>query len=101
MIKYFPESEFWKSVYPDGMTSENITNELKDLEFLAGELPKVYMHLTGSMASNPMIYADVINSLHDDYITDIVNEHLEEQKEIFEADIKFLESEIERLKNDY
>lgn len=90
-MKFFPQSKFWREVYPDGMTPENIEDELKDLEFLAGELPKVYMHLTGERASHPMIYADVITSLHDDYVTDVVNEHLQEQKEIYEA-------EIERLK---
>ena len=78
MTTFIPTSEFWKSVYPDGMTDENINNELSDLEFLIDNISKVYCHVTGNMASKPMIYADVINALFDDHCTDMYNMAVEE-----------------------
>jgi chaperonin cofactor prefoldin len=97
MIVYNPLSAFWKEIYPAGMTAQDIDKELSDLEFVADQLGKVYSHLTGGVLSKPMYYAEVINSLHDDYITDIVNEHLEEQKEVYDADIKYLQNKVHQL----
>lgn len=97
MIVYSPLSTFWKEIYPEGMTAQDLDKELSDLEFVSEQLSKVYMHLTGGALSNPMYYAEVINSLHDDYVTNTVNEYLEEQKEVYESDIKYLQNKVHQL----
>lgn len=90
-VIYKPTSEFWSSVYPDGMTADNVEKELADLEFVADQLSKVYMHVTGQQASKPMIYAEVINSLHDDFITEVVdNEVKQARKELLIELMKFI-----------
>lgn len=72
-------------MYPDGMTATDIDNELADLEFLIDNVSKVYMHVTGQQASKPMIYAEVINSLHDDYCTEVYQEAAKEIIDIIES----------------
>lgn len=64
-IIHHPRSEFWQGIYPNGMTEDDINHELADLEFLAGEVPKVYYHITGTMVSKPMTHASVVNALYD------------------------------------
>lgn len=86
---YKPQTEFWQSVYPNGMTDEDITKELADLEFVANQLSKVYMHVTGQQASKPMIYAEVINGLHDDFLTDVV---ARENKQLLHEVLDFIKS---------
>lgn len=58
-------SEFWREIYPAGMTVEEVCNELHDLEFLAREVPLVYDHVTGGMASKANTHASAIIALHD------------------------------------
>lgn len=82
---YKPSSQFWLELFPDGMTAADIDKELADLEFVSENISKVYMHVTGEMASKPMIYAEVINSLHDDFITQYVNDTIEEVIELIET----------------
>lgn len=70
-MKFIPNSEYWQSVYPDGLTEEQFNNELADFEFLIDNISKVYMHVTGGQASKPLIYGEVINSLHDDFCSSV------------------------------
>lgn len=97
MIIYNPLSKFWKEIYPEGMSAQDIDKELSDLEFVSQQLSEVYMHVTGGVLSKPMYYAEVINALHDDFVTNTVNEYLEEQKEIYELNIKYLENRVHQL----
>lgn len=74
-------SEFWKRVYPDGMDAQDLLNELSDLEMLIPNVSKVYDHVTGGKASKPNTDADVIKSLHDDYVNELIEEAVEDALE--------------------
>jgi hypothetical protein len=106
-IIYKPTSQFWQELFPEGMTAEDITKELSDLEFVSENLSKVYMHITGDRASKPMIYAEVINSLHDDYVTETYKMAAEEIIDIIENKTAFYcvrttwdNSQMESIKRD-
>jgi hypothetical protein len=73
--------EFWRRVYPDGMDAQEILNELSDLQMMIENVSKVYDHVTGGKASKPNTDADVIKSLHDDYVNELVEEALADREE--------------------
>jgi hypothetical protein len=75
-------NEFWRGVYPNGMTAEEINNELADLEMIAERVPKVYDHVTGGKVSKPNTDAEVVIALADDYVNEIVDEAVEEALEL-------------------
>lgn len=58
-------SDFWRGIYPDGITVEKVCDELHDLEFLAGEVPKVYDHVSGGRISKPNTFAFEVIGEHD------------------------------------
>ncbi len=72
---------FWKDFVTDGngfWDSESIKNELHDFYFMMGQVPKVYCHVSGDKASNPMIYASVINTLHDETVEDAIHDEMQD-----------------------
>ena len=81
MIAIPPEalSVFWRGIYENGMTVEQVCNELHDLEFMAGEVPKVYCHVTGGRISKPNTYASEVIGEHDERVQEAVDEALAEQ----------------------
>jgi hypothetical protein len=58
-------SDFWRGVYPDGMTVQNVLDELHDLQFMASEVPKVYDHVSGGHISKPNTHAFEVIREHD------------------------------------
>lgn len=74
-------SEFWRGIYPEGMTIEQVNNELHDLEFMAEQVPKVYMHVTGGRISKPNTYAHEVISEHDNRREDDIDEAIKEHDE--------------------
>ena len=75
-------NEFWRGVYPNGMTLENIVNELQDFEVMIHNVPKVYCHVTGGLVSKHLTDAEVVISLHDEHVTKLVDEALAEERAI-------------------
>lgn len=70
---------FWRdSVYPEGMTAEQVKAELDDFHFLMEQVPKVYMAVSGGLLSKPNYHAATVISAFEDYLTDRVNEEVAE-----------------------
>lgn len=65
------EWEFWKTIVcnDDGTINiEQLKKELRDYSFMLGEVPNVYIEVTGGMLSKPHYYADgVIRAFKDKY----------------------------------
>lgn len=62
------DTEFWKIVYPDGMSAEQVTNELYDYHRLLDGLPQLYDHITNGAISKPNTDKTAIIAVHDDYV---------------------------------
>ena len=63
---------------PDGtLNIEAIKNEMSDFEFIIGEVPKVYMHITGGTLSKPNYHAEGVISLADEVYTTTRNHEIE------------------------
>lgn len=50
-----------------------IKRELHDYSNLLHEVPKVYMHITDGKVSKPHTDSDVVMSLHDDHVTELIS----------------------------
>lgn len=73
--------KFWRPlVYTESgeLDLEQIKKELFDFHFLIENMPKFIEHATGGACSNPMVHLSVLESLHDDYVTTLVDEAYEE-----------------------
>jgi len=53
-------TKFWRQVYPEGMTAEQIKAELTDFHYLMGEAAKVYMAVTGGRISKTNTEASAV-----------------------------------------
>lgn len=71
-------SEFWRRVYPEGMTVQNVLDELHDLETVADNVPKVYDHVTGGRISKANTLANVVIAVHDDLVEEAVEDARQE-----------------------
>lgn len=61
-----------------GLTRDDIAAELADLRMIAGEVGKVYDHVTGGRVSKPTTLASVVISLADDRLTELVEEEIKD-----------------------
>lgn len=71
----------WPEAYPDGMTEQDVKNELHDYQQVLEQVPKVYDHVTGGLLSKPNYLASVVISAADDHLNKMVEEALEEAKD--------------------
>lgn len=75
-------AEAWARSYPDGITVQDMANELSDFYLLLNEVPKVYMEVTGGLLSKPNYHASTVIGAFNDYLEryadDVRNEVLEE-----------------------
>jgi hypothetical protein len=74
-------AEFWASVFPDGATNEDIKKELSDFYFMMGEVPKVYMAVTGGKLSKLNYHASTIIAEFEQYMSDRIDEAVKEALE--------------------
>ncbi len=74
---------FWKDIVEkDGvLDKEAVMNELADYKVLLHNVPIVYSHVTHGRISKQLTDADVVCSVADDCVTDLVNEAIEDYKE--------------------
>lgn len=80
-------AEFWKGVYPKGWTVERVKNEMTDFHTLLDGIPSLYMHVTGGRVSKELTDKSVIKSLHDEHVTNLVEEAVAEWREEFERQL--------------
>lgn len=93
-VIYKPTNDFWAGVYPQGMTANNITCELQDMVTMMDGLPAVYDHVTGGKVSIPLTHKDIVISLHDDRVSEIVREHEKEvRNEIIEECVALIQAQ--------
>jgi hypothetical protein len=69
---------FWMDVYPDGWTAERLENEMHDYMQLLDGLDVLYMHITNGQCSKPMTSKSVVMALHDDAVTEIVDQAIKD-----------------------
>lgn len=74
--------EYWaKCVYPEGMTAEQVQNELADFRFMMQQVPKVYYEVTGGKLTKPMYYADTVIGEFHRHLEDLIEEAIKEDRE--------------------
>ena len=72
--------EYWTELYPDGMTEDEIANELNDYEMILDGLNVLYDRVTGGRASKANTDKDVIIALFEDHVNEIVEDALAEER---------------------
>lgn len=73
-----PKNEFWSMLYPEGMSSEDIDNELSDYADVLKSAPIVYCHATGGKISKLNTETNVVKSVIDDYTQLQIDEAIKE-----------------------
>lgn len=86
-------AKFWtRTTYPDGMSAEQVQDELHDLHMILENVPKVYSHITGGMLSKPHYTADGVIQAADDYMKQQFEELIDDAKEGWLAELKEIAS---------
>ena len=90
-------NKFWKGIVEkDGVVDlEEVKKELCDYHFILTQISKVYCYVTGGAASNPMIYAEVINNLADEHYEDIHRDNYEDVLKCAGLDLNKLERTLD------
>jgi hypothetical protein len=82
---------FWtEDVYPDGVTAEQLADELIDYAMILKNVGRVYCHVTGGKVSKANTDAEVVCALADDFINEIVQTHKPSHEELREIIIDWL-----------
>lgn len=71
-------TKFWQAAYPEGLTAEGVQAELADYHGILEGLPELYMHITGGQCSKPNTSKEVVRSLFEDHVTELVEEAVRE-----------------------
>jgi hypothetical protein len=72
-------SQFWRDIFPNGMSVDDVLKELADLETIGGEVSKVYCHVTGGRLSKPNTSASAVIGEADAVREREIEEALQEQ----------------------
>ena len=87
---------FWASVFPEGMTAEQVQAELTDYHFLLEQVPKVYDHVTGGLLSKTNYHASTVIAFSDDHFTKLAEQEAPTEGEWVKAeDVKRLTRDID------
>lgn len=71
-------NEFWKDIYPHGMTMEKVLDELSDVGMLIEHCTKIYSHFSGGMISKPNTFPSEVIMMSDQREQEEFDEHVEE-----------------------
>ena len=63
-----PPLEYWQNLYPDGMTEEDVQNELRDFHTVLDGLGELYCHITGGRLSKANTDKAYIRQYFDEYV---------------------------------
>ncbi len=74
-------SKFWTDLFPEGMNSEEVKNELNDFHYIMEQIPKIYSAVTGGTLSNEMYSAETVISVYEDHIQELIDKAIAESKE--------------------
>ena len=91
LIKDDEAKEFWKGVYPNGITAQDLANELSDMNIMMDNVPKIVYAVTGGLLSKATYPAETVIAKFNDYVDDVVKENIEDYKE---------ENQLEPLSDD-
>ena len=81
-------SAFWASVFgPDGMTAEQVRDELNDYHFLLEQVPKVYDAVSGGRLSKTNYHAGTVITEFEDYLSSFVEDAAKEARAISDASL--------------
>lgn len=70
--------EFWRNIYPDGMTLERALAELNDIHMLIDHCTKIYSHFSGGMISKPNTLPFEVIHMSDRREQEELEEHVED-----------------------
>ncbi len=95
--------EFWEQILikEDGsLDLEQVKKELADFHDLIHNASEVYDHVTGGTLSKPNSAPVYVIQFAEDRIKEQLDEQEKEMQEVYDADVKYLESEIKRLESE-
>ena len=95
-LKYKTASFWNETVYPDGMTAEQVENELHDFYVVMTEVPKVYQHVTCNRISKPLTHASAVISEANDCWDKWTKEAIKEETTEMQDEIEILKGERDR-----
>jgi hypothetical protein len=84
--------DFWKGIYPEGMTANDVAKELHDFHFMIENAPMVYSHVTGGNCSKAMYHASTVMREADEYLESIVAEARADWEE--EQESEFIDDNV-------
>lgn len=88
------QRQFWESCYPDGMTFQDIANELSDMAGMIDNFTKVVYEVTGGQLSKPNYPASVVISEYQQNLNRITFEYANEHaNDMLEAAAAICEAE--------
>jgi len=99
--------QFWKPIvcHPDGsLNIEQLKKELADYSFILGEVPKVYLAVTGDALSKPNYHAAGVISCTESHFSEMAKRDARDFIDYLVADEKMAameETEITELLNQY
>lgn len=104
LISVKEAKEFWKSVYEDGVTLQDMANELYDMHIMLENVPKVYCEVTGGKLSKHNYLASSVIGEFNNYVESVADEvRAEYAGEIAElkADNVQLQAQINELREGF
>jgi len=81
LLDLIPNEEakrFWKETYQNGITLQELANELSDMHIMIENVPKIVNAVTGGLLSYATYPADTVIAKFNDYVDDIVQEAIKE-----------------------
>lgn len=73
--------QFWKETYEDGISAQDLANELADMHIMISNVPKIVNAVTGGLLSYATYPAETVIAKFNDYVDDIVQEAVKEALE--------------------
>jgi polyhydroxyalkanoate synthesis regulator phasin len=88
LLELVPNDEakkFWQDTYSDGVSAQDIANELSDMHIMLEAVPIVYQEVTGGMLSKHTYKAKDVISEYRNHVDKLVNELVKDELEASES----------------
>jgi len=75
-------ADYWRDVYPEGMTAEQVANELADYKMILENVSLVYCHVTGGRISKGNTLASAVIGEADAIMDSAIGEAVHEERQL-------------------
>jgi hypothetical protein len=86
--------EFWKNIYPDGMTMDRVLAELSDIHMLIDHCSRTYMHFSRGMISKPNTHPEEVISIAEQKEQEEIQVQLEDAVKVISEVYDIPEAEL-------